>query len=109
MLEVDINSPVQFVIIDPSTVVPILLFFYRSPSSLEIPLPSPLKRGRPNVASLFVPWGRPDVASLFVPWGRPDVASLLWYRRTINYSILQVYEIYLNYRKRITNQRQWIK
>jgi hypothetical protein len=43
MLEVDINSPVQFVIIDPSTVVQILLFFYRSPSSLEILLfPTPL-------------------------------------------------------------------
>jgi hypothetical protein len=24
---------------------------------LSIPLPSPLKRGRPDVASLFVPWG----------------------------------------------------
>jgi len=53
--------------------------------------------------------GKPEDASLFVPWGRLKEASLLWYRGTINYSRLQVYEVYLNYRKRITNQRQWIQ
>jgi hypothetical protein len=53
MLEVDINSPVQFVIIDPSTVVPIILFFYRSSSSLEIPL----FREHPNLARWLFEWG----------------------------------------------------
>ena len=63
MREIDIKSFVQFVIIDPSTVVPILLFFYRSPSCFEIPLFPCRSPFRPPCRSPF----RPPYRSPFRP------------------------------------------
>jgi hypothetical protein len=45
-------------------------------------LPFPLKRGKPEDASLFVPWGRPDVASLFLH-GRGRIQSFYSCRREV--------------------------